>query len=36
MTFIAVDLLLALPPSRETIRLRPTSIERSKWAWTTP
>ena len=36
MTFIVVDLPLALPPSRHTISPSPTVIDRSKWTCTGP
>ena len=36
ITFMVVDLPLALPPSRQTIWPRPTSMVRSKWTWIGP
>ena len=36
MIFMVVDLPLALPPSRQTICPRPTSMVRSKCTWIGP
>jgi len=36
ITFMVVDLPLALPPSRQTIWPRATSIDRSKCTWIGP